>query len=233
MTRPGTSHDTVLRRRPREAAGVMLRVRAYERFTQQLVRARLRPGQLVTQRELAALTRMPLGAIREMIPRLEAEGLIRTVPQRGLQIANVDVRLVHNAFQLRRILEGAAITRFVETASDAEIARLEAEHLDIVRRAETGIDDRLLDDAQAVDWGLHDRLIDSLDNDIVSSIYRVNSLKIRLIRFERVVLDADALLPAMREHLALVRALGARDGVAAAAALDRHLGSAQDRALGK
>jgi len=29
-----------------------------------------------------------------LIPRLEAEGLIRTVPQRGMQIATVDLTLV-------------------------------------------------------------------------------------------------------------------------------------------
>ena len=34
---------------------------------------------------------MSLGAIRELIPRLEADGLITTVPQRGMQIAHVDL----------------------------------------------------------------------------------------------------------------------------------------------
>ena len=37
------------------------------------------------------------GAIRELIPRLEADGLIRTVPQRGMQVAQVDVRLIRDA----------------------------------------------------------------------------------------------------------------------------------------
>ena len=54
-----------------------LRERAYNAFTAHLLDRRLVPGQFVTQRELAELTGMPLGAIREMIPRLEAEGLLR------------------------------------------------------------------------------------------------------------------------------------------------------------
>src|SRR5438270_12403802 len=92
---------------PRSTAG-RLRWQAYERFQQQLIASRIRPGQFVSQRELATLTGLPLGAIREVIPRLEAEGLLRTVPQRGLQIANVDVKLIRNAFQLRAMIEKEA-----------------------------------------------------------------------------------------------------------------------------
>lgn len=60
-----------------------LRARAYENFRQQILHARVRPGQFVSQRELMQLLDMPLGAVRELIPRLEAEGLLRTVPQRA------------------------------------------------------------------------------------------------------------------------------------------------------
>src|SRR5213594_2472970 len=78
---------------PRATSG-RLRWQAYERFQQQLIASRIRPGQFVSQRELAAPIGLPLGAIREVIPRLEAEGLLQTAPQRGLQIATVDVKLV-------------------------------------------------------------------------------------------------------------------------------------------
>ena len=51
----------------------------------------------------------------------------------------------------------------------------------------------LLDEAQAIDWGLHDRMVDALGNEIISDLYRVNSLRIRLIRLDRVMLDEQAL----------------------------------------
>jgi len=57
-------------------------------------------------------------------------------------------------------------------------------------------------------------------------------LRIRLIRLERVTLDADALLPAMEEHLQLIAALRTRDPQRAVAALDAHLTHARNRALG-
>src|SRR3982750_2267581 len=145
-----------------------LRWQAYERFQQQLIASRIRPGQFVSQRELAALTGLPLGAIREVIPRLEAEGLLKTVPQRGLQIANVDVKLIRNAFQLRTMIEKEAAAQFALTVSDAELDALEGRHRDVMRRAATSITSGLLNDAQAVDWGLHDAMVDGLGNEILS-----------------------------------------------------------------
>jgi len=206
-----------------------LRWQAYDRFQQQLLAKRIRPGQFVSQRELAALTGLPLGAIREVIPRLEAEGLLRTVPQRGLQIVNVDVKLVRNAFQLRLALEKEAAARFALSATDAQLDVLEKAHRDIITRAQRGVTPALLVAAQAVDWGLHDTMIDALGNEIISANYRVNSLRIRL---DRVTLNAKALLPAMQEHLALIAALRTRDPEQASAAVEAHLDHARNRALG-
>ena len=210
-----------------------LRARAYESFRQQILEANIHPGQFISQRELVQLLGMPLGAVRELIPRLEAEGLLRTVPQRGLQIAHVDLALVNNAFQLRLLLEREAALRFCATVSDADLTAIEDAHLRIVERARCGpIDAALLTDAQTVDWGLHDLMIDALGNPLVSEIYRVNSLRVRLIRLERAMLSEDALLPAMEEHLWFVQALKERDAAAVASRLAHHITSAHRRVLG-
>lgn len=78
-------------------AAPSLRARAYASFQQQVVQANIRPGQFISQRELMQLLGMPLGAVRELIPRLEAEGLLSTVPKRGLQVAHVELKLINNA----------------------------------------------------------------------------------------------------------------------------------------
>src|SRR5215203_4178315 len=139
---------------PVRTPSTSLRAKAYESFQQQIVDANIRPGQFISQRELMQLLGMPLGAVRELIPRLEAEGLLKTVPQRGLQVAHVDLKLINNAFNLRRLLEREAATRFVTTVSDHDLAEIEQAHLDIVERAsKTAVDHSLLKDATAVDWG--------------------------------------------------------------------------------
>jgi DNA-binding GntR family transcriptional regulator len=208
------------------------RARAYQGFTQQILSGSIRPGQFVSQRELMTLLDMPLGAVREMIPRLEAGGLIKTVPQRGLQIAHVDLKLIRNAFQLRAMIEREAVRLFTRSVSAAELDAIEAAHHDILQRARADQPDAsLLDDAQSVDWGLHDRMVDAMGNEIISEIYRVNSLRVRLITLEQSVITPARLIPAMEEHLHFIAALQARDEAAAIAALDQHMDSARHRVL--
>lgn len=210
-----------------------LRAQAYESFQQQIVDANIRPGQFISQRELMQLLGMPLGAVRELIPRLEAEGLLKTVPQRGLQVAHVDLKLINNAFQLRRLLEAEAAARFVGAVSDADLQAIEEAHLNIVRRARRSpVDDALLKDATTVDWGLHDMMVDTLGNELISQAYRINSLRVRLIRLEGSTLSADVLVPAMEEHLWFIDALKKRDAAAVIERLNHHIDSAHRRVLG-
>lgn len=216
------------------AGGQSLRARAYENFRQQILQANVRPGQFVSQRELMQLLNMPLGAVRELIPRLETEGLLRTVPQRGLQIAHVDLRLIHNAFQLRALLEREAALHFARVVREGELLAIEQAHLSVIERARhEGITDALLTEATSVDWGLHDLMIDTLGNELISQAYRINSLRVRLIHLERSTLSAEILLPAMQEHMSLIAALKSREPARVADALGHHIHSAHERVLGR
>jgi DNA-binding GntR family transcriptional regulator len=208
-----------------------LRERAYDAFTQHLLERRLLPGQFVSQRELAELTQMSLAAIREMIPRLEADGLIKAVSQRGLQIMRIDLRMVHDAFGLREMIEAAAIAAFVRRAADDEI-RVHRERLErITASAAKAVTPELLDEAQAADWALHDAFVGHLGNRLVADLHRVNSIRIRMILRERIGISAARIPVALSEHAVILDALTRRDEAAAVAALRSHLASSRRRAL--
>lgn len=210
-----------------------LREQAYEAFTEHLLARRLLPGQFVTQRDLAALTGFPLGAIREMIPRLEAEGLVRAFAQRGLQVMGIDPRLVRDAFQLREVVETAALSLFVRRVADAELEAMRAELAAVQAAAAQGpVDATLLARAQATDWGFHDRVVEAMGNALIAGIHRVNAIRIRMMMHESVRLSAEVLPPSLGEHARILEALAVRDEAAALAALRAHLASARRRALG-
>jgi DNA-binding GntR family transcriptional regulator len=196
----------------------------------------IRPGQFVSQRELVQLTGLPLGAIRELVPRLEAEGLIKTVPQRGMQVAQVDLNLIRDAFQFRLLLEKEAVAAFARDASAATLAELRKEHEEIVEacgaaQAQGVIPAELIARAQTVDWNLHWTIVASLGNAIIADAYRVNSIKIRLIRQEQTLLSERIVVPVMKEHLSIITAIETRDPVQAVAALSAHIDDARNRAL--
>jgi len=209
-----------------------LRAQAYDAFTRHLLARRLLPGQFVTQRDLATLVGFPLGAIREMIPRLEAEGLVRALAQRGLQIVGADPRLIRDAFNLRELIESEALVQFARSAPDDVIARHVAAHDAIEAETLAGpIDAHLMERAQAVDWGLHDAMVEHMGNALANDVHRVNAIRIRIIMYDRVTLSPDSLGPALREHRPILAALQHRDTAAGLVALKSHLASARRRAL--
>jgi DNA-binding GntR family transcriptional regulator len=213
-----------------------LREKAYDSFTRHLLSREIRAGQFVSQRELVEITGLPLGAIRELIPRLEAEGLVRTVPQRGMQIAHVDLNLIKDAFQFRLFLECQAIAIFAVDASAPTVAALKQSHDSILARCikaeTTGITPKLIAEAQDIDWDFHATIVDGLGNAIISDTYRVNSIKIRLIRQQQTRLNDGVVIPTMREHLAIIDAIATRDPERASEVMRRHILSARDRAIG-
>ena len=208
-----------------------LREQAYEEYTRSLLSQEIRPGQFITQRQLVEITGYPLGAIRELVPRLEAEGLIRTVPQRGMQVPQVDLNLVRNAYQFRAFIEVAAVRLFATHADAGLIARLRAHHEEILERFERGEEEGLMQDAEAVDLELHEAIIDGLGNDIIAQAYRVNWIKIRLIRLAETRLYVPMIPSVIGDHLRIIEALEARDPEAAAEAMRRHIEIARRRAV--
>ncbi|MFK5979436.1 MAG: GntR family transcriptional regulator [Rhizobiaceae bacterium] len=208
-----------------------LREQAYNSFTENLLSRKILPGQFITQKELSAVTSMPLGAIRELIPRLEADGLLATVPQRGMQITHIDVNLIRDAFQLRYILEMEAVVQFALNATNEERAEIEQSHRGILDEAKNGITDALVEKAQRVDWGFHEALIDHMQNKIISDIYRVNSIKIRLIRQELSRIQPEIVLSVIGVHLEIIKHLNAKDSEKATAALSEHIKMSEKRAL--
>ncbi|TIQ75362.1 MAG: FCD domain-containing protein, partial [Mesorhizobium sp.] len=63
--------------------------------------------------------------------------------------------------------------------------------------------------------------------------YRINHMKIRLIRQQQTSFLDGRIVPAMKEHLAVLDAVGKRDVERAVDALTRHIRIAEDRALGR
>lgn len=207
-----------------------LRIQAYEGFRRCVFEGRIRPGQFISQRELMQMLGMPLGAVREMIPRLEAARLIRTVPQRGLHLAHVDLRLIRNAFQVRSMIEGETVAHFIRSVSDAELDEIEAAHRALLRRADAGERGAaFLEDATEVDFALHDRMVDSVGNEIMSEIYRANSMHVRMMALESSA--AGRMVPAMHEHLAFIGAMRRRDSDAAVASMLHHVRCSRQRVI--
>lgn len=201
----------------------MLRLEAYERFRERLLSGELKPGQFVTQKELAKLAGVPLGAAREAIQRLEHESLLKVYPQRGIQVAEATARLIRDAYGLRLVLERDAIAHFAAHGQRESIDLLIEKTRDIIERASNDITPRLQEEAVEIDWQMHDTIIDSRGNEILAQTYRINAARIRLARGVGNRLPRKRLISALSEHLAILKARRNRDTERAVAEIVQHI----------
>lgn len=207
--------------------------RGYTSFFDALVEGRLKLGQTLTQDELGSVLGLGLSRMRELTVLLEAEGLVEVRKRRGLTIFYPDVKFVGGTFQFREILEREGLRRFVEMAEESWIADMQARHEEIIAFVEANPDASVYrGPVRRMEVAFHSSFIDALGNEQVTTYYARNSQKAYLLR----LINPDAVGPSntvksMREHIAIVNAIAARDEAAAVEALSRHLHSVLHRVL--
>ncbi|QEE45187.1 GntR family transcriptional regulator [Rhizobium sp. WL3] len=212
-----------------------LRQLAYSRIEELLNWGRLRPGQIISQRELVETTEMTLSAIREAIPRLEAEGLLQTLPQRGLMVPSLDVTFIREAYQMRRVIELSAIPDLIQRLDRAVIRNWLDWHTAARERlsSDETVDLQIfLRDLQVYDWHMHAAMVGAMENSLISNVYRVTAIKIRMTAQARVRVTRDNAKRVIAEHIAFLTPMLEGSADAAAEALSRHIDQSLTIALG-
>lgn len=214
-----------------EQRALLQRERGYDAFHTGLMEGAIQPGQFLSQREIGALTGLPERAVRELIVHLLTDGLLETARQRGFRVAGVDVSLIRNAFQLRRYIECGAVMEFCDNARTEDFARLRGELEALLPEITAQPAPEFRERYYAVDRDLHAAIIASLKNPLIENVYRVNAVKIRLIRRTQVRPERFMALT-VREHLAILDACERRDRHAAADAMGLHIDNTMRRVMG-
>ena len=205
---------------------------AYTRVLEALFDRRLPVGAFVSQNDLVQLIGVPVGPLRDALRVLEAEGILTVHPRSGIQITKPGAELTKSTYQLRMIIERAAVRTFAETATDEEIATIRRRHIEMSLKLETvGITPEVLGELEDLEGLLHDSIIAALSNPLAENAYRRMRTYLQLVRLDRRMTPPLA-QRTMREHLEIVAGLEARDPDAAEAALLAHFTKALQRHLG-
>jgi len=207
---------------------------AYRRFKAMMFERRVEPGAVLSQQELCALLDVPVTPLRDAIRSLQSEGLLEVLPRSGIRLLKPDLELIRNTYQLRRILEREGVKRFVESATDEEMAELRAHHEEFRSAIDPeASSDALRTNVTNVDDEFHGRLIASLQNPFISSIYGMTKDRVTLIRVDkRYSLTLPMIQATIAEHQAVMDAIERRDVLAATEAMDHHMAMSMHRAMG-
>jgi DNA-binding GntR family transcriptional regulator len=97
----------------------------------------LHPGEQVRQQALADELGVSVVPVREALNTLQAEGLLVYRPHRGYFVAQFDLADLEEAYEIRGLLEDAAVARGVPELRAVDLAELE-DTLRMIRQADEG-----------------------------------------------------------------------------------------------
>lgn len=188
----------------------------YNRLKERAVNFQIRPGERINEvavaRELDA-SRTPL---REALNRLVSERLVEFRPGQGFFCRELDAQTIFDLYQLRAVIETAAVRRACVRASDAGIVALKRTLLSGGLQTAGLTIREVTERDEAFHLGLA-RL--SGNDEMADTLGRINER----IRFVRWVDMARRVGTTKGEHMAIMTALEARDADRAAAVLQTHI----------
>ncbi|MFT8243830.1 GntR family transcriptional regulator [Roseomonas sp. BN140053] len=200
-----------------EADTASLADRVYRRLRDAIVDGTLAPGARVPERSLAASLGVSTAPVRDALRRLDAEGLVVTLPRRGTVVADFGEAQLEQMGRIRVALEAVAAEFAARRAGPADIAALSAQ-LAAMRDA-TGRGDA--DTLAAANERFHAAVHALADNPFLSHTLRA------LRGYEQVGRRRSLAAPgelrrALREHAALLAALRRGDPERAGARMRAH-----------
>jgi len=191
--------------------------RAYRNLKAGIVEGRYRPGASLSEVGLASEHGMSRTPIREGLARLWQEGYLDRVVGHGYFVARVTVQQIHDTFDVRRLLEGAAAARAAELATDEDIDRLR--RLAAVPIGGASQDYRASESANvqfhlAIAGCARNTLALELIERCLAQVDRFMSLGVNFGPFTETATDA---------HVQIADAIARRDPAAARARMEEHL----------
>lgn len=204
-----------------------IRAEVLHKLRDAIVRGHFVAGDRLVERELCELTGVSRTSIREALRQLESEGLVTTVPHKGVVVAGVSRKEAVDIYYVRELLESAAARLFVANATDADIRLLE-EAVDEFQRTCRADD---LPGDLTVKARFYEILVGVAGNGIIAGT--LNSLHARVTALRATSMRMPG-RPAesLRELRGIVAAIQRRDADAAAAACAHHVRQAGRWAFG-
>jgi DNA-binding GntR family transcriptional regulator len=168
-----------------------LRERTTRVLRNAILTAHFTPGEKLVERRLCEETGVSRSCVREALRHLEAEGLVRRIPNRGMIVARVTAEEARQIYEVREVLEAAMARAFAERASEAQIAAL-GRALGEVEETASGPDVQAY--AIALD-GFFSALVEGADNAVAGQFLELLRARVTYLR----MITARVAAPEQRE----------------------------------
>ncbi len=195
-----------------------LRDTAYEAIKQRIIMCAFRPGEALSEAQVAASLGLGRTPVRQAFDRLMRDGLVEVLPRKGIIVRPITQDEVRDMVEVRLLNESFCARLAAERADATVIAALKEN----VRRGTAAAGDGDITELMALDREFHLTISGGARNPVLGEILRnlheraqrVWFVSLRDVAHHRRVVD---------EHAAIVDTLAARDADAAEQATRAHI----------
>lgn len=201
--------------RPRGATASSM---IYSDLRAQLLSLQRRPGEAISEAEIALSYGVSRTPVREAILKLSDEGLLEIFPQSGIIVSRIAVAALPEAIIIRKALEETTARLAAERATSSQILALRAT-LERQREAEAARDSEAFHQA---DEAFHATIAEIAGH---PGIWRlIQQVKVHVDRYRRLTLpQRGRIAQVITEHEVILTAIEAHDPTRARIAMDHHL----------
>lgn len=178
---------------------------------------RLRPGTRLKEEELCEIFTASRARVRQALSRLETEGLVTLVPNRGALVSEPSIEEARDVFFARRTIEGRLVDRLCDTVTPEALTKLRA-HLEEERKAHARADTTA---SIHLSGGFHLLIAELAGSRYLTKVLRELISRTSLIIAAYQTRESADCGP--EEHEEIIRMIEARDMEGAKRTMDAHL----------
>jgi DNA-binding GntR family transcriptional regulator len=201
--------------RPRGATASSM---VYSDLRAQLLSLERRPGEAISEAEIALSYGVSRTPVREAILKLSDEGLLEIFPQSGIIVSRIPVAALPEAIIIRKALEETTARLAAEYATSSQILTLRS-ILERQREADATSDREAFHQA---DEAFHATVAEIARYPGIWTL--IQQVKIHVDRYRRLTLpQAGRMTQVIAEHEPILAAIEAHDAISAGLTMGRHL----------
>lgn len=178
------------------------------------------PGQRLIARDVAEQYNVSRNSLREAFRRLEADGLVDIIPNRGAVVRRISPAEVLQVFQIREALEGSAARMAAQRIDDGDNRErfIEVLHRGRRHRARPILQDFIVDNR-----AFHQSIVGLSGNPMMSALIDKYQLPVLMVQLRQVISTEQVISKALDEHEAIAEAILSGQPDAASQAMRYHL----------
>lgn len=194
--------------------------RVYQLLKSWLIDARLAPGEVLSEVDLAARCQTSRTPVRESFSRLAQDGWLKRIPRKGYLVAPISIRDLVELYEYRKVLESFAAERVAQSATPQVVDELE-QIVAVEKQGESHVAEIL-----EANGRFHLRLAELAANGRVAS-----QVALVLCYVKRLDTICTQSVPGWIGHHEILGALRERQPEAARRAMARHIDLSRDKML--